>query len=316
MKYNLMTKSKKTTKQTPKQARSSKRKLRSTGDSSDALDAPAVAAAKMFLNPCGSELGPSVYPGDQGYMARFNSRFSGAFGAGETCNVTVFKPGNNLTYNVSTATGATPIVVAYVDTQAPGATFLNTNATKVRSTGACLIVQPIAAPNTATGVIYYGNVPASAVANGLNTTPDSLVNLCTQQVNVSQALMQPLEIKWSPGTFDDRYSPTTGITGDDDSDRNVILVITTGLVAATGLNYRCTSIYEWAPVAGIGIPFDSTGVAPSKCNIQCILRNLKRKDANWWWSLGEKALNIGKKGVLGYYSGGPVGAAMALATYR
>lgn len=295
----------------PKQTRFNPTKL-VAGD--DRLDQAAIGAAKMLMNPCGAELVPSVYPGDMGYMARFNSRFTAANIAGETCNAVVFKPGNNVMANFSNAASSTTVTLGFADTQAPGAAFLNSNATKVRATGACIEVQPISAPNAATGVIYFGIVPASSCAAGLIRSCDQLAQLCTHQVTVSQALMQPLEIRWVPGTFDDRYSPVQGITSDDDTDRNVLLVVTIGMPAATGLNFRATAIYEWAPEANVGVPYDATTVKPSKCDIGCTIRNLRRKDANWWWQLGSKAAGVGAT-ALGYYVGGPIGAATALAKY-
>lgn len=270
------------------------------------LDYAGIAAAEMLYNPCGAELVPTVYPGDQGYMARFNSRFAGGNGAGETCNVLAFKPGNNLTWNASGVASTTSVIPSWVDTQAPGAAFLNTNATKCRAAGACTIIQPIAAPNTATGVIYFGVVPASAIGT-TGRTFDDWARLCTESVNISQALMQPLEVKWSPGSFDDRWSPTTGIQGDDDTDRNVILVVTIGLPAATGVNFRLTAIYEWAPDITISVPYDATNTKPSKCDLSCILRNLKRKSPTWWFNLGIKAITTARDATLAYYAGGPMG---------
>lgn len=280
----------------------------------DTLDEHAVRAAHMLYDPCGADLAPTVYPGDRGYVSRFSSVFSGAFAAGETVNITVFKVGNNVMWNGSAATSATNIAVGFADTQAPGAGFLNASASKCRAAGACILVRPNASPSTATGTIYYGVVPANAVLNATSVNADSLIPLLTQSVSCSQALMQPLEVKWSPGAFDDRYSPVSGIIGDDDTDRNVIVIVTIGMPATTGLSFRATAIYEWTPAVN-SITVDSTSVAPSKCDFSCVLRNLKRKDPDWWWGLGKKTLRFAKTAVAGYYTGGPIGAATAMAKY-
>lgn len=281
----------------------------------DALDSHGVAAAKMLMDPCGAPLAPSVYPGDIGYLGRFNSRFQGGAAAGETVNVMLFKPGNNLTYNISTTALTGSFTVGWVDTQAPGAGFLNGVGDKCRALGACAVVQPNAAPSNATGIIYYGNLPASMFAQGKVVDYAAALAACTHQVTVSQALMQPLEVRWSPGTFDDRYSPTSGITSDDDSDRNVICVVTIGLAPATGVSFRLAAIYEWAPTSNSGAAYDGTTVKQSRCDISCVLRNLKRKDPEWWWSLGKKVIKLGRETAIGYYTGGPLGAVARLGTF-
>lgn len=281
----------------------------------DDLDSAGVKAAQMLLDPCGAELVPSVYPGDMGYMARFNATFSAGTTVGQTCSAIIFKPGNNVVANTSGSTTSDGYTIGFADTQAPGAVFLNTNATKCRAVGACVQVFPNGAPSNATGVVNYGIVPASAVANGIVTNFDQLIALTTHRVSIAQALMNPLEIKWVPGTFDDRYSPTVGITSDDDTDRNVILVVISGMGNALGVNLRLTAIYEWAPGSTIGVPFDATVVKPSRCDIGCVIRNLRRKDANWWWRLGLSGLQFSKSAAMGYFTGGPVGAVSAAARY-
>lgn len=281
----------------------------------DDLDSAGVKAAHMLLDPCGAELVPSVYPGDMGYMARFNSTFNAGTAAGQAVSAVIFKPGNNVISNTSGNTSAATYTIGYADTQAPGASFLNSNASKCRAVGACLQIMPNSAPNNATGQITYGIVPASAVADGIITDFDKLIAMCTHRVSISQAVMNPLEVKWVPGTFDDRYSPVAGITSDDDTDRNVILVVCNGFPASTGISFRATCIYEWAPGNAVGVPFDATAVKSSRCDIGCVVRNLRRKDANWWWRLGLRGLEFSKTAAIGYYTGGPIGAVSAAAKY-
>jgi hypothetical protein len=281
----------------------------------DALDLPAVKAAQMYDDPCGADLTQSVYPGDIGYLNRFTAVSSGGVGATETATVYIFKPGNNVAHATSAATPGSTFTIAYADTLAPGAAFLNTTATKVRCAGACITVRPLSAPNTCTGQIYFGNVAASSVANGLATLTYNSLAANLSSISASQALMEPLEIKWSPGSFDDRYSPTTSITEDDDTDRNVLVVVVIGLPAAAGVQFRTTAIYEWAPLVSQGIQQDTTQVKASRCDFNCVLRNLKRKDSQWWWNLGTKVVRASQKIGVGYYTGGVVGAATALAKF-
>lgn len=280
----------------------------------DTLDEAGMNALKMYSDPCGSTLAPSVYPGDRGYVNRFTSSFNGGTATGEVVSIVVFKPGVNVMYNGAAATGATAVTINFADTQAPGAAFLNANATKLRCVGACLQVRPNASPTDGTGQIYFGVVPASVVAEASTPNANELISLLSNTVTVSQALMEPLEVKWSPGAFDDRYCPSTGVTSDDDTDRNVIVIVSVGLKAATGLNYRATGIYEWAPAKSIAA-IDSTAVSPSRCSFSCVLRNLKRKDPEWWWQLGIKALKGSAGVVQGYYTGGPLGAVRKLAAF-
>lgn len=279
----------------------------------DRLDEHAAVAAGMLHDPCGAQLGQTVYPGDTGYISRFNQTFSLGNGAGETAFAIIFKPGNNVMQSVGVATDLTAFNVTFVDTLAPGAGFLNSVASKARCAGACVDLRPLSSPNNATGILRFGVIPASTLVQGDPVTVATINRALTESIVASQALMQPFTVKWSPGTFDDRYSPVTGITSDDDSDRNLIVITGTGFPAATGANATVTAIYEWTPNSNTnGAVIDSTNVKSSKCDLACVLRNLKRKDALWWWSLGKKALAGSGRVLMGYYAGGVVGASQQL----
>lgn len=257
----------------------------------DDLDVHAVGAAHMLYDPCGADLVPSVYPGDKGYINRFVTNFTAATIAGETTFYSMFKAGVNVNTAGSAANATTNFPgLGFADTQAPGAAFLNTTASKLRCLGACYQVRVNAAPNNCTGMLYYGVVPASTFVNGTVLNFNEIAPFLTQSVSCSQVAMQPLEIKWVPGLFDEKYCDSFGIVSDDDSDRNMIVIAGTGLPAATGVNIKSTGIYEWTPSTSTRITIDSTGVNPSRCTLSCVLRNLKRKDADWWWALGKKTL--------------------------
>lgn len=285
----------------------------------DDLDLPAKGAAMMLYDPCSATLVPSVYPGDSGYINRGSVGYQTGNATNETAFCLIQKFGNNVAYSTGALTDTTNFTIAYADTQAPLAGFLNSVATKARCCGGCMVVRPASSPNNATGVIRWGVLPASTLAEGTSTNVAQISRLLTNSVVASQALMQPLEIKWSPGTFDDRYSPTTGITSDDDTDRNILVVVGFGFplsgaagTPGTGVITQATAIYEWTPTAAINTNIDSTTVKPSRCDFNCVLRNLKRKDTNWWWSLGKKTLKLAESTAAGYFSGGAIGAYTAI----
>lgn len=278
-------------------------------DNGESLDLVAKSHAAMLHDPCNSDLTPSVYSGDRGYVNRFVFNNNLGTTAGTTAWAYIIKPGNSISFNTDQPTSAATIAVGYANGY-PGNVFLAANAAKHRCVALCTTIRPTAAPSSATGTIHFGIVNAASVANGTVVSVDSLVGLCSDSVSVSQALMQPLEVKWSPGGFDDRYSPTwtAGFTGDDDSDRNVLIVCGIGFIAASGVQARTTAIQEWSPKQSLGITNDATSVSPSKCDKECVLRMLKAKDKSWWWSLGKKTFNFGKGVTKGYYTGGAIGA--------
>jgi hypothetical protein len=278
----------------------------------DVLDLDAAKAAAMYYDPCNAALVPSVYPGDRGYMGRWTSTLVAGGAAGETATIWVAKPGVNVGWNAASNVAAGPVVVGLTDVQMPGAGFLNATAGKIRCPGFCSSIRPNASVNNATGMINYGILPANMVTQGVGMNVDTLVPLLTNRVACSQAVINPLEICWSPGPYDDRYCIPTGVTADDDFDRNILVVIATGLPPGTGLDIRNTGIYEWSPFAN---NIDATSVNPSRCDFKCILRNLKKKDSNWWWTLGKRtAKTLGS--IVGAYTTGGVGAAaIKMASY-
>lgn len=288
-------------------ARQRQRQTRNPLVKSDGLDSDAQKHAMMLYDPCSAQLSQSVYTGDQGYVNRFISNFTFATGGTETVAVCILKPANGVMFTTGAANTGTNFTIGFSVASVPGTNFLVANASKQRAVAACLAVRPIAAPNAATGTLHYGVVSAQSVALGTLTNAGALLDLCTESVSYSQALMAPLEVKWSPGGFDDRYAiPATN--SDDDSDRNVIILVGIGQNVSSGLAVRSIAINEWIPKVGLGINNDATATKTSSCDISCVLRNLKRKDTDWWWSLGKSALKITKSMATGYYSGGVVGA--------
>lgn len=282
----------------------------------DSLDQHAIAAAHMFADPCGAALAPSVYPGERGYVNRFVLNTVTGVTAGSTACNWIIKPGNAVSWPNDQPNSSAAVAVGFGNTVA-GNSFLVANSSKQRCVGYCVDVRPNAAPNNATGTIHFGIGAASAFTNGTAMSVDQIIAMCSESVSCSQAVVAPLSIKWSPGSLDDRYSPTwsLGFSGDDDSDRNVLIFAATGFPVATGFQIRFTALYEWVPKIGLGVMTDATTPKPSRCDKECVLRNLKRKDPEWWYSIGKKSINIAKQVTTGYLTGGAIGAMGAVAKF-
>lgn len=294
----------------PKARKVAKRKPRarpSPYDSRALLDSHGAMAARMFYDPCGANLGETVYPGDRGYVSRFVQNISMGLSAGQTVSAAVIKPGNNVGSFTASLIGSDNATIAFANASMPGAGFLSSTANKFRCAGFCVTARAISAPNNATGTVHFGVVPASALINGVATQYNTLISYCTESVAAANTLMAPLDIKWSPGSFDDRYA-TGANAADDDSDRNIILIVASGFPAAAGLQLRLTAIYEWTPAVSFGIVTDATSVRNSVCDKECVLKALKSKDPDWWWSLGKKAVKIAGGIASGAWTGGPIGA--------
>jgi len=272
------------------------------------LDRFGAAHARMLYDPCGAPLEESVYPGDRGYVNRFQANASYGVGAGATAWFTVIKPGNacstNFDFLASSSTGSN---LAFSSAAFPGASFLSVNASKTRCISFCIALAPNAAPNTCTGTIHFGLVNASTLVNGAPFNPDQLIQLTTERVSAASALMAPLEVKWSPGGFDDRYA-TQGALSDDDSDRNCLVVVGTGFPAASGVSYRMVTVLEWSPKGNLGITNDASSVGRSRNTLAEVTRALKQRDSSWWWSLGKKTIGVAKGAAAGYMAGGTIGA--------
>lgn len=270
------------------------------------IDWPALAHARMLLDPCGADLVPTVYPGDRGYINRFVRNAGISIGGTDTSFIYIVKPGNALGSQTGNALSSGNQTIAFGNGNFPGNNFFSTNAAKQRCAAFCTTIRPTASPNNATGTLHFGIVSAAALPNGAILTADVAATYCTESVSCSQALMAPLEVRWVPGSFDDRYCPQ-GVT-DDDSDRNVLIVVGVGFPAGVGFQIRETAIVEWSPKTNLGVTIDATSVKPSVCDKDCVVKYLNTRNKDWWWNLGKKALNITRGAVTGYFSGGVVGA--------
>lgn len=267
-----------------------------------ALDAKAQAAARMLADPCNAPLSEACYRGDAGYRSRFVSNFSLGTGAGQTAAAVVFIPTQNTFAFVTTPTSAT--AGTWSVTAGPGSPFLTTNASAIRSLGACVSATPLSPNLSTSGQVYSTICSISALQgtaiSGATVTIDNLLVLCNKYGKIS--IDEPMETKWIPASGDEEYVTPTGSA--DVSDVNCVLMIFVGFPAATGIVCRFTNIIEWKPASTIGIVSESYLGNPSRNTIEHVKQVLHKRDPAWWSNVGKTAYSV----VRGYATGGTVGA--------
>lgn len=271
------------------------------------LDLMALKHAHMLYDPCNSDLSESTYPGDRGYVNRFTANNGTPTLAGHTGFVLIFKPGNALGHISSFTDPAANITIAFGNGNYPGNAFYSTNCAKQRAVAFCVSLQHLASATNVSGFIDFGVISAAQLPNAAVMSPNQIAGLLTNKVTAMSTLTQTLEVKWCPGSFDDRYCPQ-GVT-DDDSDRNVVVIVGRNLAASVGTGFKVTAITEWAPKVGLEVALDATSVKESECDKDCVIKYLNSRDKDWWWELGAKTLKFATRALKGYARGGFLGAA-------
>jgi len=267
----------------------------------DMLDAKAVAAAKMLEDPCNATLSEACYRGDQGYRNRFVASAVYGGGAGQNALAVVYSPTANA-YYFSTTVGS-GVTGTWTTVSGPGASFVGSNASGIRSLGACLQATPNAANLSTSGQVYTAVVSTASIGLLSGTSPscDSLAQLCNKYGKIN--IDAPMETKWIPASSDEDFQPPN-VLPTDATDSNIILMVFIGFPAASGITLRFTNIIEWKPLANLGIATESFLGNPSRNTIEHVKQALRSKDPNWWSNVGKGAYSV----LRGYATGGTMGA--------
>jgi hypothetical protein len=268
------------------------------------LDDNAKKAAMMLMDPCNAALEPGCYRGDQGFKARFVANGSLLTSATTVAGAVAFVPNSTQFYTIDW-TAALP-ATAWTDNStfySPGRTFINANASGVRSLGACVSLAPLSSNLATAGVVYSGVVPVSSLGLSSTWTPPQLAQLLPNFGKVT--IDGPMECKYIPASADENYT-LVGQTGDA-SDNNAILFVFIGFPASTGFSVRATNIAEWKPLANLGIASNSALGNPSRNTIEHVKEALRMRDEHWYTNVGKTAFSV----LRGYSMGGLVGAAGA-----
>lgn len=267
-----------------------------------ALDMPAISAAQMLADPCNAALAPGCYRGDQGYKTRVVLNETLGTGTGISCVAIAYAPTSGNRYVLTTVAAGT--LAAWTNLGVVSGAFFGSNASAVRSLGACVSTTP-SAPNLATsGQVYTAVVPASALTLAGTDSPSGLSILCNQYGKVP--IDTPVETKFVPASSDEDFA-TVG-TNSDLSDNNVILQVYLGLplngTVGYGITVRYTNIVEWKPLTNLGFVSQSYLGNPSRNTIEHVKEALRKKDPHWYTNVGKMAYSV----IRGYATGGALGA--------
>lgn len=263
------------------------------------LDQHALAAARMLEDPCNASLAAACYRGDQGYKNRFVNTVAFGQSVGQTAVALAFVPGENQFYFIAAA--GSGVSISWTAVAGPGATFLASNATAIRSLGACISATPVAANLATSGQVYSAIVTKSSLGLTGSSTVDQIIQLCNRYGKVT--IDGPMETKFIPSASDEDYC-SPGLGNNDATDTNCILMAFVGLPAATGIVFRLTNIVEWKPRADLGIVTESYQGNPSRNTVEQVKSSLLKRKQDWWTNVGSMAYSV----LRGYATGGSVGA--------
>lgn len=239
-----------------------------------------------LIDPCSGPV-KSHYSGEEGISQRFVQDLTMNTAVGATAGFMFFAPGSNNFQSNGAATSAAPIVSAGF--AGPGATFLTSNASKIRSFSACVTLVPSAVSMTnMTGEIGVAIVSVNTIGVGGTYTADGLFQLTQKRAVLAK---EEYDVKWFPGGLDHTYTPNVSgaFVLSDLADSNGILLVYRGYPAGVPLSVRLTTNVEWTPFSALGTAVSSVpraGVDPHKEAAE-----LHRRNPGWWHQLGHEIGN-------------------------
>jgi len=264
------------------------------------LDDVAKCHARMLLDPCRAQLGPSVYPGSNGAITARFEQDTVLFNAASTgASALVWSPG--------LASFVTSPAVLLNDTTtfnfsalqpAAGNAFL-VNQAGWRCVGACMQVYYPGAENTRQGFVGMGYGPGSMLtqfqlaADGGVGTQTTVQGVRTSQFHTERVPNTMIELKWKPGFGDQEWEgfntavQQVNTNNATNVGRNCITLTASGLPASTGLRVRFVAIYEYMPAFNSGLISTVSNAVITKNTLNDVLHTLD-KTGNWFLGMAEK----------------------------
>lgn len=245
-----------------------------------ALDAAALAYAKLLADPCRAALVHPTYAGGEGgYLIRVDSWATYGFVGTDTSGYFHWTPGymaadNHELFVVATAAPATPAAPT-AQSGAPGKVFLTAQASAARCVAACVRVTYPGAEASRAGRVHLGITNGGLVNNGVAVAPDGVATALPHYIRTPAT---ELELRWKPNDADQLFfNPALAATQPEDRQRRAALTVAwAGLPAATGLVFHMTAIYEWQPLQGTGLGVPEGSRSRSSNTLDQVLNVLER----------------------------------------
>lgn len=229
---------------------------------------------RILVDPCNAEL-TRPYSGEMGIVQRFV--YDGTLNtdvATRTCGYMILQPQRPSQAKIALNASVDAAAIAY-DGFAPGYSFVSANGAKLRCHAACVqLFASGASFSNLTGEWAVGVLSCDTLPQGASVSADLLFQLSNQRGVLTK---EGVEVKWQPGNLDHTYNTVSeALTADN----NLIFVAYRGFPAGVGLSYRYTSVLEWTPKVGVGIP--GTAAVTAGVNHTAQVAALSSRSAGWW----------------------------------
>lgn len=285
MKYNHMVKSSKSNLKNAKKVlqnlKSKNKAKRRSVNSTPPLMGHVEKYAELLFDPCNADNELDYgYGGEKGFIQRLVADSQVNTAAGQTAGLIALHPQTGQGFATSQANGSTPFACALgnftLGAITPGQGFLAGVAEKTRSYAACISVFPAAVSLTnITGEYAMGVCSFDTLFNPALTV-DAVFTLLTLRGSIEK---HQTDIKWFPGTMDDRYNAWNNNLSIDTSDTNVVVYAYRSYPAALPLSVRTTNNVEWTPRTAGGLAItDQTRPALKTSNV---VATMHRRNPKW-----------------------------------
>lgn len=244
----------------------------------------------LLNDPCHADTDLSaLYPGERGIIQRFlrDGTINYTAGGTSTAGFLFYHPASGtlcVSYQAdSTSTQAISLssyVTSSAGVAAPGYGYLTSNADKCRAVAACIQVN--ASGLSITNLVGECSVGVVSMDTTFGTwSVNDVFTMLGAKANITREAM---EVKWYPGTLDDRYNMIGNLTTVDTSDSNVVAFAWRGYPSNVYLSVRLTAVLEWTPKLGVGIPASNQvrEVVPHNQ----LIAQLQNAKPNWFHNLG------------------------------
>ncbi len=243
------------------------------------LDAAARAYAQLIAHPCTAPLAHPIYSGSEGgILVRAESSFNMNGSTSATSGFVHWTPGalgpTNIELLYGESSGATSPATAATLGNAPGLSFVQSNASSVRVVAACMQVTYTGSELNRSGVWMLGRTQGGLIDNGVSFTPANIEQSLEHFSRVSDGTC---ELVWVPSDMDQAFGDPNVTTPQVEKDRKAALTLAYyNLPTATPVRVRLVAIYEYQPKTGQGIVTPSDSRARSAFSLDDVLNVVQR----------------------------------------